>query len=255
MARSQVKSSQSVATKKRPTARRSAARADGGGNGLSWQAEKSLNTRSQILEAGIQCLVDYGYAETKTERIAKRAGVSRGAMTHHFPSRAELFQAIAQHIIEKRAHEFEELIKGVNVPEGQPPRLEDMRQTMTILQRFYAAPSFVALDELLRGARTDDSLIKMLVPLEKQLDQRIAVSLLRRFPFWSAINETREVLTDLVTFTLQGVAVNPAPYVGDERMEHLIDLLAHIAMHEFERAYASSPALRAAIARHHPVDD
>ena len=255
MARSQVKPGQPVATKKPPTTRRSTARAGGGGNGLSWQAEKSLNTRSQILEAGIQCLVEYGYAETKTERIAKRAGVSRGAMTHHFPSRAELFQAIAQHIIEKRAHEFEELIKGVNVPDGQPPRLEDMRQTMTVLQRFYAAPSFVALDELLRGARTDDSLIKMLVPLEKQLDQRIAVSLLRRFPFWSAINETREVLTDLVTFTLQGVAVNPAPYVGDERMEHLIDLLAHIAMREFEQAYESSPELREAIAQHHPVEE
>ena len=94
MARSQVKAGQPVATKKRSTTRRSAGRSDGSGNGLSWQAEKSLNTRSQILEAGIECLVEYGYAETKTERIAKGAGVSRGAMTHHFPSRAELFQAI-----------------------------------------------------------------------------------------------------------------------------------------------------------------
>ncbi|MHA7833721.1 MAG: TetR/AcrR family transcriptional regulator [Algiphilus sp.] len=255
MARSQVETRQPATTKKRSTARRAAARPESTKSGLSWQAEKSLNTRSQILEAGIECLVEYGYAEAKTERIAKRAGVSRGAMTHHFPSRAELFQAIAQHIIEKRAEEFEELIKGVNVPEGQPPRLEDMRQTMTVLQRFYTAPTFVALDELLRGARTDDSLIKMLVPLEKRLDQKIAASLLRRFPFWSAINETREVLTDLVTFTLQGVAVNPAPYVGDERMEHLIDLLAHIAMHEFEQAYESSPELQKAIAQHHPVED
>lgn len=255
MARSQVRVNQQATTKKRATVAKAAVRDQGTGNGMSWQAEKSLNTRSQILEAGIHCLVDYGYAEAKTERIAKRAGVSRGAMTHHFPSRAELFQAIAQHIIEKRAHEFEELIKGVNVPEGQPPRLEDMRQTMVVLQRFYAAPSFVALDELLRGARTDDSLISMLVPLEKELDQKIATSLLRRFPFWSAINQTREVLTDLVTFTLQGVAVNPAPYVGDERMEHLIDLLAHIAMREFEQAYASSPALRKAIAEHHPINE
>lgn len=218
-----------------------------GRRGNGWQAEKSLNTRHQILEAGIQCLVEYGYAESKTERIAKRAGVSRGAMTHHFPSRAELFQAIAEYIIDKRAREFEELITQVKVPEGELPQLEHMRQTMWVLREFYTAPSFVALDELLRGARTDEALISVLVPLEQQLDRKIAARLLKRFPFWAAISETREMLTDLATFSLQGVAVNPAPYIGDKRMNRLIEVLATTAMREFTAAYESSPEVRKAV--------
>ena len=54
-------------------------------NEKGWQAEKSAMTRSAILEATIQCLLELGYANTTTALIANYAGVSRGAMMHHFP--------------------------------------------------------------------------------------------------------------------------------------------------------------------------
>lgn len=215
--------------------------------GESWQAEKSSKTRALILDAGMRSLVKYGYAETKTERIAKLAGVSRGAMTHHFRSRAALFKAIARYIIELRASEFDVLMEDIHVPAGELPKQEDMRKTIVVLRRYYAAPSFIALDELLRGARTDTALTRVLVPLERELDKKIADTMLRRFPFWAAVSGAREVLTDLVTFTLQGVAVNPAAYVEKDRMGHLIDLLAAIVTQEFEAAYRSSQASRKAV--------
>lgn len=58
---------------------------------LSWQAQKSIMTREAIFDAAIECLIDLGYGGTTTALIAEHAGVSRGAMLHHFPSRAEVF--------------------------------------------------------------------------------------------------------------------------------------------------------------------
>ena len=39
-------------------------------SGGTWQAEKSLLTQTQILEATMQCLIEIGYAQTTTEKIA-----------------------------------------------------------------------------------------------------------------------------------------------------------------------------------------
>ena len=58
-----------------------------------WQAQKSAMTREGILDAAVSCFVDIGYATTTTAKIAEVAGVSRGAMLHHFASKAELVQA------------------------------------------------------------------------------------------------------------------------------------------------------------------
>jgi AcrR family transcriptional regulator len=68
----------------------------------AWQAQKSQLTRLRILQATVRCLVKVGYAETLTETIAKEAEVSRGAMMHHFKSRAEVFCAAAKFIVEQR---------------------------------------------------------------------------------------------------------------------------------------------------------
>ena len=47
-------------------------------------------TRNALLEATIQCLVQQGYAGTTTRAVAERAGVSAGALQHHFASKQEL---------------------------------------------------------------------------------------------------------------------------------------------------------------------
>lgn len=206
--------------------------------GESWQAEKSQMTRTAILDAALQCLVDIGYAQTTTEKIAQQAGLSRGAMTHHFKSRAEVFNAVAKYITEKRAAEYEELIIRINVPEGTLPTLQHMRDTMVVCHQYYASPTFIALHELLRGARTDKALKRAITSLEKSLDQKISDTMLKRFPYLAAVEETREMLMDLIMSSMQGVAVDMAPHLKKgKRLERLLDLLASIAMREFTEAY------------------
>ena len=60
--------------------------------------ERTADSRLLILDAAVACLVEDGYAGASTLAVQARAGVSRGRLLHHFPSRAELLVAAAEHL-------------------------------------------------------------------------------------------------------------------------------------------------------------
>src|SRR5579871_5026542 len=70
--------------------------------------ERGIATRSALLEAALECLVELGYGATTTTEVANRAGVSRGAQLHHFPTKAELLSAAVESLFERRNAEFRE---------------------------------------------------------------------------------------------------------------------------------------------------
>jgi len=54
------------------------------------QEERTRAMRARLLEATVELLVEKGYAGTSTTLVSERAGVSRGAQLHHFPSKQDL---------------------------------------------------------------------------------------------------------------------------------------------------------------------
>lgn len=60
---------------------------------------KAAAARKRILDAVIECLDRHGYAETSIARIQERAGMSRGALTHHFPSKEALMVETAERLL------------------------------------------------------------------------------------------------------------------------------------------------------------
>jgi len=204
-----------------------------GATGDTWQAEKSLRMRTAILEATLQCCVDVGYARTTTDKIAKEAGASLGAMMHHFKSRAEVIKAAATYVAEKRANEFDQIATEFH---SEPVNVDGMHHLMERLLRYYSLPSFVALHELLVAARTDKDLQRILLPLERQLDDRIASTMRKQFPFLESIEGTRELLQDVMHFALKGLAVSPEPYLNTKRLKNMSDFLAQMAVRELTLA-------------------
>jgi AcrR family transcriptional regulator len=59
-------------------------------------AERSASMRQRLIEAAIACLRRVGYAATTTQLVMEEAGVSRGAMLHHFPTKVDLIIAVAE---------------------------------------------------------------------------------------------------------------------------------------------------------------
>jgi AcrR family transcriptional regulator len=64
----------------------------------SRKAEQSDATRSALLVAARRLFTDHGYAATSTNEIVERAGVTRGALYHHFPAKYDLFRAVFEQL-------------------------------------------------------------------------------------------------------------------------------------------------------------
>jgi AcrR family transcriptional regulator len=71
---------------------------------VSRKAEQAEATRTALLKAARDLFSQRGFAETPTEEIVQRAGVTRGALYHHFTSKEDLLSALVMEIGEGLAH-------------------------------------------------------------------------------------------------------------------------------------------------------
>jgi AcrR family transcriptional regulator len=62
------------------------------------QAERSETTRRALLDAARELFAERGFASTGRDDIARRAGVTRGALYHHFGSKEQLFRAVVEEL-------------------------------------------------------------------------------------------------------------------------------------------------------------
>ncbi|MEU2971291.1 TetR/AcrR family transcriptional regulator, partial [Nocardiopsis alba] len=83
--------------------------------------ERSRVTRARLLDAAVGCLAERGVSGATVGAVAERAGVSRGAAQHHFPTREGLLLAALRHMVESRSADLRR--RADAVPAG-PERTE-----------------------------------------------------------------------------------------------------------------------------------
>ena len=121
--------------------------------------------RQRLLEATVDCLVEHGYAGTSTTLVSRRAGVSRGAQLHHFPTKHDLVVAAIEHLTELRGAELQ--TAAAQIPDG------NKRQTLQMLADHFTSPVFIAALELWVAARTDEELRRAVGPLERRVGRQV----------------------------------------------------------------------------------
>ena len=126
------------------------------------QQDRSRATQRRLLDATVDCLVEVGWAGTTTTLVSERAGVSRGAQLHHYPTKDALVLAAVAHLAQRRREELETEAAGVLVL----PLPERVDRVIELLSGVYVGPLFQAALELWVAARTDPALHDALVPLE-----------------------------------------------------------------------------------------
>lgn len=124
--------------------------------------ERGLATRAALLDAALECLVEHGYSATTTTMVAARAGVSRGAQLHHFPTKAELLTASVNHLLERRTAEFRKAFADAE------PGADRLDTAIDLLWSMFEGPTFVAWAELWVAARNDDMLRSVVLDMDQR---------------------------------------------------------------------------------------
>lgn len=179
------------------------------------QAERSAGTRALLLDATIECLVELGYAGTTTTEVAERAGVSRGAQLHHFPTKAELVAAAVEHLFLRRHEEFQRAFEAL------PADVDRAAGAIDILWPMVSGPTFYAWLELAVAARTDPELRAHLAPISQRFTENIERWFRELFPAPSEPNPFYEGAAAFAFAVMESLAV--VKMVAEDR-PHFVQL-------------------------------
>jgi AcrR family transcriptional regulator len=174
--------------------------------------ERTADSRQLILDATLDCLLEDGYARTTTLTIQARAGVSRGRLLHHFPSREGLLVAACQHLASTHLTELESWVTGSL--DGLGADAARLDRVVELFWSTFGQRYFWGAVELWTAARTDERLRATLLPEERRLGTAIRHVMdvlfgpvFRRHPRYPAVSE-------MLLTSMRGVAMT---YTFDRR--------------------------------------
>ncbi|MFD6352499.1 TetR/AcrR family transcriptional regulator [Nocardia tengchongensis] len=193
--------------------------------------DRSRATRQRLLEATIECLAEMGWAAATVAVVAERAGVSRGAAQHHFPTREDLITAALEFMFETRMDQAKaDALAVAEVAEG----VARTEAVVAGLVESYTAPIFKAALQVWTHAAADPVLRERIVPMEARfgrISHRMAIEAL-------GVDDTDPVTHHLVQATLdlaRGLGLADVLTDDSLRRKEIVQQWAatlHVALHQ-----------------------
>ena len=115
------------------------------------QQQRRQETVAGLLDAGIETIIDVGYAKASAAAIARRAKVSDGALFRHFPTMGDFMAATACEVMRRQLKLFTDRV--AEIPAEQP-----LQAVLTVVRDITGSETNAVLYELLVAARTDENL-------------------------------------------------------------------------------------------------
>ncbi|MFF7458265.1 TetR/AcrR family transcriptional regulator [Kitasatospora sp. NPDC008115] len=159
------------------------------------QQDRSRATRARLLAAAVDCLAELGWNGSTVAVVAERAGVSRGAAQHHFPTREDLFTAAVEHVTAERLAAVR--ADAGTLPQAGPARTEAV---VGMIVRLYTGPLFRAALHLWVAAATEEQLRERITGLEGRVGReahRAAVEFLGADETRPGVRETVQATLDM----------------------------------------------------------
>jgi AcrR family transcriptional regulator len=185
--------------------------------------------RLQLMEATVGSLIDRGYARTTTVEICRRAGVTRGALLHHFDGLADLFAATLAHL-------YDRFLAG-SASAGREDEPLDGQALVDGLWRHFSRPEYKAVIELWLASRNEPDLGAVLQPtilrIRDLANPQTNPQLLARL----GQSEDAVSFYRLVLETMIGMALGRAVTPGDGIMGHedrVVAMLGRMASDVFD---------------------
>ncbi len=185
--------------------------------------DRSVAMRMRLLDAALDCLVERGYAATTTVEVTRRAGVSRGAHLHHFPTKTELVTAVVQHLLDRRTSEFREAVAALDAG------ADLLDAGIDLLWSMFQGPAFVAWVELWVAARTDPALARAVAAMDERFTAETRAMLVELYADQvEASAALLDIGRDFAFALMEGVALQRLVPRGQRPSSDYIDVLKHM---------------------------
>jgi AcrR family transcriptional regulator len=204
---------------------------------ISWQAQKSAMTRDRILDAAINCFVELGYTNVTTAKVASSAGVSRGAMLHHFPSKTELIQAAVEYLHDKLLKDYTDRVASI------PAALKGKKRRRAGVDAYWdhlTGDLFTVYHELCVASRTDPELQSILENSQLLFEEHVRESNTDMFEEWKDRGDRFLLAMDVTKFMMEGMAAGQLMTNRDARVKRLLGYLADRLEEIFEEEEGSA---------------
>ena len=197
-------------------------------------------TRRRIVETSVELLISTGVAATTSSAVQRKAGLSRGALLHHFPTHESLFAATVRRLVEIN----EEAVKEAALREACAD--EPVAGAIRTLCRVVDSPSFTAELSLWAAAATDPVLREVLRTEEVVSSPDLHRVVDEVFGTVLASHPRYPAAASLTVVFLRGLAISRA-LTSSNRTDRLVEEWARV-VREMLGADGQEPAAGAAIA-------
>jgi AcrR family transcriptional regulator len=181
------------------------------------QQSRREETRRALLEATVASLLEVGYARTTTLEVQKRAGVSRGALLHHFPSKASLLAAAVEHVVRVRGADLERRLGSLPRGGGRAAAAA----ALDLLWAVYTDPYIQVSIELWSAARTDAELRAALAGQERAFGRTLRARCRQAFGDEAVARPGFDEAVDVTLQLLRGAALTSIMRPGAEHFARL----------------------------------
>lgn len=175
--------------------------------------------RARLLEATLELIAEEGWANASTQKICKRAGVSRGAQTHHFPTKDSLLIAAVREIVLRYQKEMDLIANSQNHGKYGLEELFNF-----LWEACFEGNLLNCWMEVMVAARTDDALR----PAVRETDA-VAIDAMRalgqsRAKSGSTIRGDAADIIELTVYLLRGMVVQSGVHTDREHRRRIFEL-------------------------------
>lgn len=128
---------------------------------------RSVATREKLIAATLEVIHDRGYNRATTPEFARRAGVSRGALLHHFPARSDLILAAMEHLLTEGTRDIRRMADGV------ARKTVGLNDFIEFLWGMFSGRFFYLSVEFINEARTDAELRQKMIPVVRKFHEAL----------------------------------------------------------------------------------
>lgn len=187
-------------------------------------AERSRATRAHLIATTIDVLGRHSYHGATVFEVAKAAGLTHGALQHHFGSKAALMMAVTAEILRSGD------ATGVRWPSPQLPLTERAERFVQALwRRLYEPPRFLAAWSIYFGGAAEPEVRATVAAQRAELSETLHKRFAEVFPELAGAADLG-ARVDLVLSALRGMAVarlfGPAPRETAAQLRVLAALIA-----------------------------